>query len=563
VPGQRLARHALKNQYGRKIVADGPMFKSYTVAGDKLIVEFEHAEGGLVVGETGTQASTRTGSGMAIPTIIENGDDKVKLFYLADGNRVWHEARMKIDGNTAIVTSPKVKAPRGVSYATGGVGFQPNLYNRARLPATPFIYYDHKLVTSKTWPDRPMKIDGVVPDPATTGKRYEYRRMPILSTQFRDGAVLQSGVPITFWGSAIHNWGYEAKGEAVIRFSFAGIEKTIPVKPGMKKWYHTVPAMEAGAEPKTLKVALQIDGELAHERIAENIVVGDVWYVAAPPGKLSVGSKGKSGSVVRMMTRKAKRFTFARPSPYSVCVSTTPKNRFASRWEDASGLAAALGHRIGSRTGKPVGIVFMQSGTSGKPAVNPIELKSWISSDCLKLAPSLMEDYKNLAAARPGNPYYDANARRYIADWKKYWGEYIPQMIVSKRVPDGASWGRYPSLSSSVTSEASQAYNVMVHSFGPASFRGIIFLCSEKMFEKDQGANYGAELAALANCWKEHFASRQGGEDPHFFYTIPSKALAPKITRPAGIKGKSTGFEIGSWLDVTELIERAVGTVYR
>jgi sialate O-acetylesterase len=31
VPGQRLALHALKNQYGKKVVADGPMFKSYEV----------------------------------------------------------------------------------------------------------------------------------------------------------------------------------------------------------------------------------------------------------------------------------------------------------------------------------------------------------------------------------------------------------------------------------------------------------------------------------------------------------------------------------------------------
>ncbi|MHC4252857.1 MAG: hypothetical protein ACYS9X_27380, partial [Planctomycetota bacterium] len=570
VPGKRLALHALKNQYGRKIVADGPMYKSYTVEGDRLIVEFEHAEGGLVVGETGTQASTRTGSGIAIPTLIENGDDKVKLFYLADENRVWHEASMRIDGNRAIVTSPKVKAPRGVSYATGGVGPQPNLYNRAMLPATPFIYYDDKLVTSKTWPDKPMKIAGVVPDPATVGKLYEYRRMPILSTQFRDNAVLQAGAPITFWGSAVHDWGYEAKGEAAIKFSFAGIEKTIPVGPGMKKWRHTVPAMEAGAEPKTLRVALEIDGELAHERIAENIVVGDVWYVAAPPGKLDFNVREKSRGPVRMMARKAKRFTFRRPSPYSVCVSTTPKNRFASLWADASGSAAALGHRIGKRTGKPVGVIFMQSGMSGKPAVNEITVKSWIGADYLKLAPSLMEDYKDLGAVRPGNPHYNANVRRYVADWRKYWGEYVPQMMVSKRVPDGASWGGYPSLSGSVTSKASQAYNVMVHSFGPASFKGIVFLCSEKMFEKDRGANYGPELSALANCWKDHFASRPGVEDPRFFYAIPGKALAPKITRPAAIKGRSTAFEIDGWptdedggKNFTGLVEAILREAYR
>ena len=54
------------------------------------------------------------------------------------------------------------------------------------------------------------------------------------------------------------------------------------------------------------------------------------------------------------------------------------------------------------------------------------------------------------------------------------------------------------------------------------------------MFEKDQGANYGPELSALANCWKDEF----GGEDPHFFYTIPAKALAPKITQPEADQGR-------------------------
>ena len=62
LPGQRLALHALKNQYGKDIVADGPMFKSYTVKGDKLIVTFDHADGGLVVAETGTKpGKERTG----------------------------------------------------------------------------------------------------------------------------------------------------------------------------------------------------------------------------------------------------------------------------------------------------------------------------------------------------------------------------------------------------------------------------------------------------------------------------------------------------------------------
>jgi len=541
VPGQRLARHALKNQYGRNIVADGPMLKSYKVEGSTLIVEFDHAEGGLVVGETGTNAK-----GIANPKVIENGDAQVKLFYLANEHRVWHPAAMRIDGARVVLTSPGIASPRGVSYAAGGVGSLPNLYNRALVPATPFITYDHKLVTSKTWPGEAMKIAGVEPDPAAVGKRYEYRKMPLLSTQFRDNAVLQAGVPVTIWGSAVHDWGYEADGEAVITFSFAGVEKAIPVTPGMREWQVTLPPMAASAEPKTLKVTFEIDGELAHQRVASNIVFGDVWYVAAPPLGASLGEGRAPAGMVRVMTRKAKRTTFRRPSRYSVCVSTTPKNRFASEWLNAGekglrnaggGLAGALGERIYAKTRAPVGIVFMQGDDQA--------LKSWIAVDRLKEAPSLMADYRDLAAKIPGTPTYNATVRRYIAAWKQYWGEFVPQLMAARKLPDGASaWGTYPTFAGSVTSDACQSYNVLVHSFTPASLKGVLFLSSPRMVEGDQGASFGPELSVLANCWKDRF----GGGDPHFFYTIPSKALAPKITRPQRIKGRSTSYEIGHWL---------------
>ncbi|MCE9519066.1 MAG: hypothetical protein K8R87_05895 [Verrucomicrobia bacterium] len=558
VSGQRLALHALKNQYGKDLVTDGPMFKSYTVAGDKVTVEFDFAQGGLVVGETGTNAAGKEkgATGFSDPKIIENGENKVTLFYVADENRVWYPACLKIDGDKVVVTSPKVKSPRGVAYATGGVGFVPNLYNRALLPMTPFIYYDNKLVTRKTWPDDPVKIDGVTPDLSKAGLLDEYRKMPLLSTQFVNNAVLQAGVPVTIWGSAIHDWGYEAKGKAEIKFSFAGIEKTIPVTPGMKEWQVTVPPMAASAEPKTLKVVFTINGEVAHQRVCENIVIGDVWYVASPYLNAPPGDKATDSSVVRVMTRKSKRASDPRPSRFSISVSTAPDNRFASVWEDAKGdLAGMLGRKLAAKTGKPVGIIFMQS-AGGKDGEDP-PLKSWISADALNQAPSLMEDYKNVMANFPGNPYYDANVQRYLADWKKYWSDYIPAMIATKKVPDGAAWGTFPTLADAYKkSEASQSYNIMVHSFTPASFKGIIFLGSQKMVEADQGASYGAELTVLANNWKDKF----GGADPLFFYTLPSKTLAPKISPPAGIKGRSTALEIDHWL-TSEQISRLIDSV--
>jgi len=41
-----------------------------------------------------------------------------------------------------------------------------------------------------------------------------------------------------------------------------------------------------------------------------------------------------------------------------------------------------------------------------------------------------------------------------------------------------------------------------------------------------------------------------GGNDPHFIYTMPNKARAPKLTPPQKINGKSKAVEVGRWLDV-------------
>lgn len=543
--GQRLALHALKNQYGKDIAADGPMFKSYEVEGDKMVVTFENADG-LLVAETGTNSKR----GLAVPTVIPDGDAQVKLFYLAGEDRVWHPATAKIDGDKVIVSSPGVKSPRGVSYATGGVGNQPNLYNKALIPATPFIFFDQKPVISETWPDNPMKIAGVEPDPNAGGLLEEYRKMPIVSTQFRENAVLQADKPLVIWGSAIHDWRYEAKGEAVIHFSFAGTEKTIPVTSGMKEWRLTLPPMKASAEPKTLKVSLKIEGKLAREHIANGIVIGDVWYVGAPADLPKFADSGKPAGIVRMITRKAKGSTHSRPRRFSVAISTTPApdNRYASYWEDATGAAAAVGAKLSAGSGRPVGIIFMQTikGKEGKDS----PLKQWIAADCLDMAPSLMPDYKELAGVRPGNEHFDANVRRYVADWKKHWSVYVPEMIATKRVPDGVPWGSYPKLAGSITTNASETHNVLVESFQPATLKGAIFLSSPDMASEENAATFGEHMGALANCWKKRF----GGDDFPLLYTMPAKSVAPAITKPDAIKGAASGLEIGDWTDASAVL---------
>jgi len=627
VPAWRFASLALKNEYpstklsagpfggltstqlsaGRAggkaadLVVDGPMFKSYTVKGNKLIVEFEYAKGGLLVATS--KPSREPPKPFATAAIIEKGDDQVKLFYLAGEDRVWHPASMQIDGERVIVTAPGVKAPRGVSYATGGVAWMPNLYNRALLPTTPFILYDHKLVTSENWPSgAKLKIAGVEPNPNRYGKKREYRKIPLLSTQFRDNGVFQADVPITIWGATVKQYGPKETGKSVITFSFApqsgqgqavstgsrqavsagsrqavsagsrqavsagsrqavsagsrqaAIEKTIPVTPGMKEWQVTVPPMKASSTPWTLKVSITVDGELVHKRVAKNIVYGDVWYVAAPKTPFAIPDVKPSGQIVRVLANNCKRSSSGNPYRFSVATSTSPpaKNRFAAHWKEGTGLPGALGHAIAAKTERPVGIIFMQSKETP-------EIKSWISPDYLDQAPSMMGDYKQLASIRPGNKYYDENAHRYVADWKTYWSEYIPEMIATGKIPDGAPWGTgYPSFKADVSTSAAQTWNVSTLCFTPCSFKGLIFLSYQELFEEGKGANFGAEMSALANCWKKHF----GGPDQQFFYTTPGKELVPEYARPKQIQGESTAVEINAWDDASTLIQQIVRKVY-
>lgn len=527
LPAKRLALHALKNQYGRTVVADGPSFRDYTVEGDRLIVSFDSAEGGLIVGKT------TTGDTIDGPRVVENGADQVTIFYLAGPDRVWHRAKLAIDGERAVLTAPGVKEPRGVAYACDGAGGKPNLYNRAMLPLAPFIFYDHELVLSETWPDSPITVEGVTPDPNSVGLRWAYRRMPLLSAVFRDNAVFQAGMPVTIWGSAVGPNGEVATGRAEIAFRFNGIEKTILVTPGMREWSVTVPPMEASAEPKTLEVRFTIDGEPVHERTVRNIVVGDVWYVAGAGGGQGPGTDG----MVRAMTRRAKtnEIVVARPRRYSVCTSTNPiGNRFESLWMDATGgLPKALGDKIHAKTGKPVGIICMDGGDW--------ELKQWISPEGLSAAPSLRADYEQVAGTQPGTPRYDDAVRRYVAAWKEYWNATVPPMITSKRT--GEPWGTYPALAVGGTSNASTVYSSLVCCFWPMAVKGIVFVGGEAAVKGDGGGAFGEQLSALANDWKTKF----GGPDPWFFYAIPSQSLAPAITKPQAIKGRSAGFEIDRW----------------
>ena len=124
--GHRLALIARAKTYGERIPYSGPMYHSYEIDGDKIILSFDHTEGGL-----------------------KSGDGKtLQGFSIAGRDHKFHWAKAEIQGDKIVVSSPEVSYPVAVRYAWADNPVC-NLYNGAGLPASPFRTDDWKGVTQK------------------------------------------------------------------------------------------------------------------------------------------------------------------------------------------------------------------------------------------------------------------------------------------------------------------------------------------------------------------------------------------------------------------------------
>jgi sialate O-acetylesterase len=114
--GERLALWAMAKVHGCKdLVYSGPLYKSMSAKGGKVVVEFDHAGGGLT-----------------------SSDSKpLTWFTIAGKDRRFVEAKAEIVGQTIEVSSDKVPEPVAVRFGWSNVA-QPNLVNKEGLPASPF-----------------------------------------------------------------------------------------------------------------------------------------------------------------------------------------------------------------------------------------------------------------------------------------------------------------------------------------------------------------------------------------------------------------------------------------
>ncbi len=112
--GRRLALLARRQLFGATLDDSGPVFVSATREGPALRVAFSHADTGLIA----------HGKPMSAVEI-------------AGADRVFHVARVRLDRDTLLVSSPAVPEPVAVRYAWSNAP-DANLFNGAGLPARPF-----------------------------------------------------------------------------------------------------------------------------------------------------------------------------------------------------------------------------------------------------------------------------------------------------------------------------------------------------------------------------------------------------------------------------------------
>lgn len=115
--GIRHAYLALKEVYGKDIVASGPRYLNQKIEGNKIVLNFDSTGSGMMPAKPG----------------------KLSSFAIAGADKKWYWAETEIVGNTIIASSKSVAAPLAVRYAWAMNPSQGNLlYNKEGIPASPF-----------------------------------------------------------------------------------------------------------------------------------------------------------------------------------------------------------------------------------------------------------------------------------------------------------------------------------------------------------------------------------------------------------------------------------------
>lgn len=112
----RLALLARARVYDEPIASESPAYQSHEITGDKILVKFSNADGGL---------------------INKNADGSLRGFAIAGDDGIFRYAEATINGSTVTLRHSDVPAPRHARYAMEGAP-RADLFSAAGLPAAPF-----------------------------------------------------------------------------------------------------------------------------------------------------------------------------------------------------------------------------------------------------------------------------------------------------------------------------------------------------------------------------------------------------------------------------------------
>ena len=519
-PGRRLARWALAHQYGKDIPYTGPIFKSSTVDGAKVRVQFEQRGpgGGLMVASKGMQADYQKDPSAYVEPARETPGEKLKHFRLAGKDKVWHPAEAVIDGDEVVVTSKAVPEPHGVQYAYCATPMGANLYNRAGLPAIPFAYFDGKQMFNE---DDPAIVAAAK---AEAERKWGKKTYLLPATLFRDHAVIQRDLPVPVWGHGVPG--------TEMTVAFGNQEKKTKVDE-FERWRVTLDPMPSSGKGRDLEIRCS-NGEA---RTVRDVLVGDVWIMT--------GSRQLSGDLIRpkegegvspkalplvrefRIKTKARRFRTPRKLRMEIGGGKYVASWQAADSDDVGDPPSVVAYHFASRVqqpGVPVGIVTL--GSENPPL-------TWVSYAGMQKAAGFEKERDELNLAYPNTDVCKAAVAGYIETLKQYNREVAALLAAGDELPDELADGPPPFPQpyynewAARTETATHTYNFCISPLTPFGVRGVVWIPGKDNISADV-SKYSPSLEVYAASLAETY----GQEKVPFVYAQPAAALVEGIGKP-------------------------------
>ena len=547
-PGKRLARWALAHQYGRDIPYTGPIYKSHTIKGNTVRVQFEQrgSGGGLMVGTKGKAADYRKPDAyVELAREVKGG--KLEHFRLAGKDRVWHAAEAVIKGNEVVVTSKDVPNPLGVQYAYSATPMGTFLYNKAGLPAVPFAYFNGKQMFVEDDPKVIAKAKARAEARKNPPPRRPYLQVTAL---YRNGAVIQRDKPM-------HVWGFALPGTEVT-VAFAGQTKKA-VAGEFEFWQVRLDPMPASAKGRELVVKCS-NGPT---RTVRDIVIGDVWFLTGArniTNELALSRDPKAPRPKPMpllrefrLKTKARRFRTPRKRYLEVgggkYVASWQPALFNERYKETSMAGYHFAAKV-AEPGVPIGIVAL--GASNPPL-------TWLSYKSLQTAKGFEKQRDELNLAYPNTDACKAALNRYVADLKQYNRNVAALMKTGRELPDTLAI-RTPAFPAPFydqwarrTTTATHTYNFCISPITPFGVRGVVWI-PDKENISDDASQYAKALKAYAESLPETY----GQDSVAFVYAQPTNTLVNGVQQTKIKNAKCVTFD--AWPKSLKEIATKLGT---